>query len=108
MRTLTKITTDKQLNEILKERKRKNFSVLYYSLWCKSCDRILAKADEWKSEEGGETVYLVNSWDLPASFASFSITTAPSLVHLTNKKVRVDVEYPKIYNFFHVTPQENS
>jgi|TARA_R100000005_G_C4962645_1_gene178728 hypothetical protein len=70
--------------------------------------RMVKKAEAWAEEEGDEIVYLVNSWDLPASFASFSITTAPSLVHLANKKVRVDVEYPKIYNFFHITPQENS
>ena len=103
MRTLKKLRTDKELNEVLKERKRKNFSVLYYSLWCKSCDRILQKANEWAHQDGNETVYMVNSWDLPASFASFSITSAPSLVHLTNKRVRVDVEFPKIYNYFHVS-----
>jgi thiol-disulfide isomerase/thioredoxin len=108
MRTLKKLRTDKELNDVLKTRKSKNFSVLYYSIWDSWCDKILVKAEEWQKEEGEETVYLVNSWDLPASFASFSITSAPSLVHLKNRKVRVDVEYPKIYNFFHVTPQENS
>jgi thiol-disulfide isomerase/thioredoxin len=108
MRTLKKLTTEKELNEVLKHRKKNNFSVLYYSLWCKSSMRMVKKAEAWAEEEGDEIVYLVNSWDLPASFASFSITTAPSLVHLANKKVRVDVEYPKIYNFFHITPQENS
>jgi len=108
MRTLQKITTEKELNEILKDRKRKNFSVLYYSLWCNHCKRILKMAEDWQNQEGGETVYLVNSWDLPSSFASFSITSSPSLVHLVNKKVRVDVEFPKIYNFFHITPPEKS
>ena len=108
MRTLKKLTTDKELNDVLKNRKSKNFSVLYYSTWDSYCDKILAKAEEWVEEDGEETVYLVNSWDLPASFASFSITNAPSLVHLKNRRVRVDVEYPKIYNFFHVTPQGNS
>ena len=96
MRTLKKLQTDKELNSVLKERKRRNFSVLYYSTWCNWCDKILALAAEWAEEEGDETVYLVNSWDLPESFASFSITSAPSLVHLVNKRVRVDVEYPKI------------
>ncbi len=100
MRTLKKLQTEKELNSVLKERKHKNFSVLYYSTWCKWCDRILERADDWKEQEGDETLYLVNSWDLPEAFASFSITTSPSLVHLINKKVRVDVEYPKIYSFF--------
>ena len=104
MRTLQKLRTDKELNDVLKRRKSKNFSVLYYSTWCASCDRILGLAEEWEEREGNETVYLVNSWDLPHSFASFSITTAPSLVHLINKKVRVDIEFPKIYDFFQLTP----
>lgn len=109
MRSLTKLVTEQELNEVLKDRKRKNFSVLYYSTWCKWCDRILERAEEWKNEEGHETVYLVNSWDLPESFASFSITSSPSLVHLVNKKVRVDVEYPKIYSFFSTpSPQETT
>lgn len=108
MRTLKKLTTDKELNDVLKNRKSKNFSVLYYSTWNSWCNKILAQAEKWREVDGDETIYLVNSWDLPASFHSFSITNAPSLVHLTNRRVKVDVEYPKIYNFFHVSPQENS
>ena len=107
MRTLKKLATDKELNSVLKDRKNRNFSVLYYSTWDSWCEKILVKAEEWVKEEGNETVYLVNSWDLPAAFASFSITSAPSLVHLANRRVRVDVEYPKIYNFFHVTHPDN-
>ena len=100
MRSLTKLVTEQELNEVLKDRKHKNFSVLYYSTWCQWSDRILERAEKWKEEDDHETVYLVNSRDLPESFASFSITSAPSLVHLANKKVRVDVEYPKVYSFF--------
>jgi len=74
--------------------------VLYYSLWDTWCDKMIVLAEEWAKREGDETVYLVNSWDLPAAFASFSIATAPSLVHLTGRKVRVDIEYPTLYNFF--------
>tara|TARA_R100001082_G_scaffold71741_1_gene40991 strand:- start:1684 stop:2010 length:327 start_codon:yes stop_codon:yes gene_type:complete len=108
MRTLKKLSSEKELNEVLKHRKKKNFSVLYYSKWDKWSQRILNLTDEWTSQEGNETVYLVNSWDLPAAFASFSITNAPSLVHLINGRVRVDVEYPKIYNYFSVTPPEKT
>ena len=106
MRTLTLLKTEQELNEVLKDRKRKNFSVLYYSTWCGWCDKILACAEEWQTHDGNETVYMVNSWDLPESFASFSITSAPSLVHLMNKKIRVDIEYPKIYNFFSTPPKK--
>lgn len=100
MRTLQKITTEKELNEVLKHQKNKSFSVLYHSLWGDRCKSIVALAEEWKEREGNETVYLVNSWDLPASFASFSISNAPSLVHLSNRKIKVDIEYPTLYNYF--------
>lgn len=106
MRTLTLLKTEQELNEVLKDRKSKNFSVLYYSTWCGWCDKILERAEKWKTQQGNETVYMVNSWDLPESFASFSITSSPSLVHLLNKRVRVDVEYPKICNFFATPPKK--
>jgi len=100
MRTLQKITTEKELNEVLKHRRDKTFAVLYHSLWDDRCQAIVKLAEEWQKKEGNETVYLVNSWDLPASFASFSISNAPSLVHLSNRKVKVDVEFPTIHNYF--------
>ena len=106
MRSLTKLRTEQELNEVLKDRKHKNFSVFYYSTWCRWCDKMLEVAEEWQQQDGQETVYLVNSWDLPESFASFSITSSPSLVHLVNKKVRVDVEYPKIHSFFSTPPRK--
>ena len=102
MRTLTKVSDDKVLNQILKSRRTKNFKILYYSLWDDSSTKIIKLAEEWANEEGDETMYLVNSWDLPQSFAAFSITSVPTIVHVQNKKVRVDVEYPKVYSFFTV------
>ncbi len=101
MRTLKTLQTEKELNSVLKRRRSQNFVVLYHSLWDKWSQRIVKGAEEWAKEEGDETLYFVNSWDLPQSFASFSITSTPALVHFKNKKVKVDVEYPKIYNFFH-------
>lgn len=104
MRTLKTLQTDKDLNAVLKRRRTDNFVVLYHSLWDDWSQRVVKYAEEWAKKEGNETIYLVNSWDLPQAFSSFSITSAPALVHVKNKKVRVDVEYPKIYNFFHTNP----
>ena len=73
---------------------------MYYSLWDTWCDKALVLAEKWAEQEGDETVYLVNSWDLPAAFSSFSISIAPSLVHLSGRRIKVDIEYPTIYNFF--------
>jgi len=108
MRHLIPLTTEEELNYVLKDRKTESFSVLYSSPWCKYCDRILNLAEEWLKEKGDEIVYVVDSWNLPAAFATFSITSAPSLVHFSEGRIDVDVEYPKIYDYFKVLHQENS
>jgi len=108
MRTLKKLQTEKELNSVLKRRRSENFVVLYHSLWDEYSQRVVGYADEWVQKEGDETLYFVNSWELPQSFSSFSITSTPALVHFKNKKVRVDVEYPKIYSFFHPTPPKKT
>ncbi len=100
MRTVKKVSKDKELNEILKRRRTEDFKILYYSLWDSRSDIILGLADEWAEREGDEKLYLVNSWDLPQSFSAFSITSVPTVVHIRKGKVRVDVEYPKVYSFF--------
>ena len=103
MRTLKNLRTEKELNSVLKRRRSQDFVVLYHSLWDNWSQRVVEYAEEWSKGEGNETLYLVNSWDLPQSFSSFSITAVPALVHFNKRKVRVDVEYPKVYNFFHST-----
>jgi hypothetical protein len=104
MRTLKKLQTEKELNAVLKRRRTDNFVVLYHSLWDDWSKRVVKYAEEWAEHEGNGTIYMVNSWELPQSFSSFSITSTPALVHFKNKKVRVDIEYPKVYNFFHPSP----
>ena len=99
MRTVTKVSRDKELNEILKRRRSSSFIILYYSLWCDRSKMALKLLDEWKEREGDENVYTVNSWDLPQSFSAFSITSAPTLVHVKKGKIRVDIEYPRVYSF---------
>ena len=108
MRTLITLQTEKELNSVLKRRRSQNFVVLYHSLWDLYSQKVVKYADDWAAQEGDETLYFVSSWDLPQSFSSFSITSTPALVHFKNKKVRVDIEYPKIYNFFHSNPPKKT
>ena len=108
MRLLKTLTTEPELNEVLKHRKTETFSVLYVSPWCKYCDRIVELAEEWREQEGTEEMYIVDSWNLPAAFATFSISSAPSLVHFSKGKTSVDVEYPKVYDYFKVLHPETS
>ena len=99
MRTITKVSKDKDLNAILKQRRTSNFILMYYSLWCDRSGMALKLADEWVQREGTEQMFLVNSWDLPQAFSSISITSAPTLVHVKKGKVRVDIEYPRVYSY---------
>jgi len=56
--------------------------------------------EKWSKQEGNETLYVINSWDTPAAFSMFMITSTPSLVSIKKGKVRVNVEFPTIYRFF--------
>jgi hypothetical protein len=100
MRSVILINRERDLNQVLKRRKTEDFKILYHSLWDPYSKRIINLLDEWAGREGNETIYVVDSWDLPQAFSAFSISSAPSLVHVRSKKVRVDVEYPKVYNYF--------
>jgi len=102
MRQLLKLDTDTKVNEVFKNKKGKTFSALYHSIWDQWNIRIMEMASKWVEEEGDEIVYLINSWDTPAAFATFSITSAPSLVHVKKGRVSVSVEYPKVYEYFYV------
>ncbi len=100
MRTLKKLTTDSEVNEALKSKSETDILVLYHSLWDKRCAKILEMAEKWAQQEGDETLYLINSWDTPECFSSFSITSVPSLLTTKNGRVSVQVEYSNLYQFF--------
>jgi len=88
------------LNSLLKSKKTESFVILYHSEWCDYSNAILEKAYAWAQEEGEEELYIVSSWELPHAFAAFAVTNAPTLVEVSNGKVTVHVEYPKIYEYF--------
>ena len=108
MRTLKKLRTDKEINEVLKSKKTRDILVLYHSLWDDRCKKILEMAQEWAKQKGDETLYLINSWDTPECFASFSITSVPSLLCTRRGRVSVRVEYSSLYEFFRCDPVPQS
>jgi len=93
------VANDKELNDILRSRREVNFSVLYVSLWDQWCEKIVQKALDVEAHLEAP-LYIVDSWNLPQAFATFNITSAPALVHFRKGEVLVDVEYPKVYEFF--------
>ena len=88
------------LNSLLKSKKTESFVILYHSEWCEHSNIILKKAQEWAEEEGGETLYVVSSWELPHAFAAFAVSTAPTVVEVVKGRVMVHSEYPKVYDYF--------
>jgi len=101
------VTDEKHLNSILRSRKTNNFSVLYISLWDKWCQEMVNRALQCE-ETLEHPLYIVDSFELPQAFVTFSVTSAPTIIHFRKGSVSVDVEYPKIYDFFSVeeTTQE--
>lgn len=98
---LTRVTSEKELNTFLKTRKDEDFTILYYSLWDNWSDKIVELAEKAEVEDRLQyPVILVNSFELPQAFSTFSITSSPTLVHFRNGEVLVDVEYPKVYEYF--------
>ena len=100
MRTIQKLSTEKDVHAVLKKKKTQDICVLFHSLWNGRCDSALKLADEWATREGDETLYLVNSWDTPECFANFSITSVPSLLFTKKGRITVKVEYSGLYEYF--------
>lgn len=103
MRQIINITSEKDLTGLYAKKKKGSFFILYTSLWDGACQRLQAQVDKWREHEGEETLYIINSWDMPAAFSMFMITSAPSLVSVKKGKVKVNVEFPTIYRFFDVS-----
>jgi len=101
MRSLKKLSTEKEVHSVLKKKRTEDILVLYYSLWGDGCAEAIKLAEAWATREGDETLFLVNSWDTPECFASFSITSVPSLLFTKRGRVTVKVEYSGLYDFFH-------
>jgi len=109
MRTINTLRRSNEgiLNSLLKSKKTESFTILYHSEWCPYSLAILDLAKEWVTRKGDEILYVVSSWELPHAFAAFAVTTTPTVVVASKGKVTVHVEYPKVYEYFTDSPQEN-
>ena len=100
VRQIINVKTEKDLSTLYQKKRHGTFNILYTSLWCKKCQSLEEVVDLWEEREGDEPLYVINSWDLPASFSMYMITTAPALVRLTKGRIKVDIEYPTVYRYF--------
>jgi len=100
VKQIVNIRTEKELSALYQRKRYGTFKILFTSTWDKSCLALDKVINKWKEKEGDELLYVINSWDLPASFSMYMVTSVPALVHLKKGRVKVDVEYPTVYRFF--------
>jgi hypothetical protein len=66
------------------------------------------RAEAWVEEEGDEQCFVISSWELPHVFAAFAVTSSPSVVQVSNGKVSVYSEYPKVFDFFSLKSEKKA
>ncbi len=102
MRTLQTLTYKDEgiLNNLLRNKKKESFVILYHSEWDVYSNKIVDIAKKhWVTAEGDERCFVVSSWQLPHAFAAFAITCAPCVVEVKKGKVFVHTEYPTVHDY---------
>ena len=90
------------INNLLRNKKKSDFTILFHSTWSDDSKKIVEMAEEWteKEPEGSTPIHTVSSWDVPHGFVIFKITKTPALVTCTKGKIRVTDYYPHLCGFF--------
>jgi hypothetical protein len=99
-RTIERLDKESILNNIFRRKKEENFNVLYYSKWDEYSDDLLNHLKTWVTQDGNETLYIVNSWDLPHSFVAYNVTQVPCLIQAIKGRIRKTEYLPYIYKSF--------
>ena len=101
--TIKPLKKENDLNKILKTQRntQEDVHILFLSLWDEHCEllkeRLTAK---YGKSERGQSVYLVDSFNMPHSFVIFNSLKAPSLVSVVRGKVTKEDYLPRIYKKF--------
>lgn len=99
-RVIERLEKESILNNILRRKREINFNVLYYSKWDSHSTKLLTHLNEWVKQDGDETLYIVNSWDLPHAFIAYNVTQVPCLVQAIKGRIRKTEYLPYIYKSF--------
>ena len=99
-RTIERLERESTLNNIFRRKREINFNVLYYSKWDKHSQSLLEHLDTWAKQAGDETLYIVNSWDLPHAFVAYNVTQVPCLIQAIKGRIRKTEYLPYIYKSF--------
>ena len=98
---IVSLKKENDLNKVLKNQKYsgEDLHILFLSLWDKWSTSLEEKIKKkWpQGIKKGQTVYTVDSYNMPHSFVIFNTTKVPSLVSLVRGKVLVEDYLPRIY-----------
>ena len=99
-RTVERLEKESTLNNIFRRKREINFNVLYYSKRDNHSTELLKHLDKWVKQDGDETLYIVNSWDLPHAFVAYNVTQVPCLIQAIKGRIRKTEYLPYIYKSF--------
>jgi len=100
---IVSLTKENDLNKVLRNQKSsgEDLHILFLSLWDKWSVSLEEKIRKRFPKVGrGQTVYTVDSYNMPHSFVIFNTSKVPSLVSLVRGKVLVEDYLPRIYRKF--------
>ena len=83
------LTKENDLNKLLKNTKKikKNISILFISLWDDYSTTLVEKLKKKYNEGKGESLYIVDSFQMPHSFVIFNTTKVPHLIQMRAAEV---------------------
>jgi hypothetical protein len=93
MYKLNFLKKENDLNKIIRsyKRDREPLNILFVSLWDETSNSLVAKLKEkYKDTEGGQPLYIVDSFRMPHSFVIYNTTKLPHLVRLTKRGIQSD------------------
>jgi hypothetical protein len=102
MREIIYLKEKEEVDEFFKHKNRcvSSHYILFTSIWDSWCKKLTKFYDKWKAKEGNEKLVIITSFYTPEIFGSYSITSAPSLMKISDGMIKnVIVEYPTIYDF---------
>ena len=91
MLNLQFLKKENDLNKIIKQQKRERIpiNILVVSLWDEKSQALVAKVEEkYKDYQGGQPLYIVDSFHMPHSFVIYNTTKLPQLVRLTKRGIQ--------------------
>lgn len=89
------LTKETDINKLLKYQKETGAKIklLFHSLWDPWSETLVNTIKEKYTKD----IYLINSFDTPHAYVIYKLTTAPTLVTLKAKSVKIEDKLPAIY-----------